>query len=351
MATKQITAILVILLLVSSAGAQWKPPADGKFTEDQLKVFLDTQKDWLAENMKILHDISAAQTDAGKLAATGDINKEYQVCLDRHHISREEFEWLSQQALAAWSSLTYFDQTFKNSQDQIESQTRENSDKLADAQSRLATYQKAEQDGVRVMTPDDRAEAIKSAKDDQQSALDEAKQRGDDATAAQAEAKQHEAEAKTADDLASNPPSDVSVDDRPAYIDNKKNEAQSARETAKDARSRADNAAKEQADAEARAKAAAQKLAHPEVPITDDDKASVKAEDDAAIATAQSDIAECQRQSAQITAASRQLKISSQQMTKDIPEENIAIMRKYADRYHDQLANAFSGGAATQPAH
>ena len=222
MATKQITAILVILLLVSSAGAQWKPPADGKFTEDQLKVFLDTQKDWLAENMKILHDISAAQTDAGKLAATEDINKEYQACLDRHHISREEFEWLSQQALAAWSSLTYFDQTFKNSQDQIESQTRENSDKLADAQSRLATYQKAEQDGVRVMTPDDRAEAIKSAKDDQQSALDEAKQRGDDATAAQAEAKQHEAEAKTADDLASNPPSDVSTTDSMLNLSEKK---------------------------------------------------------------------------------------------------------------------------------
>ncbi|MGD0461097.1 MAG: hypothetical protein ABSB74_01285 [Tepidisphaeraceae bacterium] len=349
MARKWITGAVVVLLLAGSAGAQWKPPADRKFSEDQLKVFLDAQKDWLAENAKILHDISTAPTEGARLAAAGDLDRRYQACLQRHHISREEFEWISQQALAAWSAITYLDQAFKNAGDQIESQTEENSAKLVDAQNRLAACQKAQKEGVRVMTAGDRDEAVKSAKADQQSALDEAKQRGDDAAAAEAEAKQHDADAKAADELASHPPSDVSADDRPAYIDNKKTEAQTAREAAKDARSREEDAKKAQADAAARASAAAQKAAHPEAPVTDDEKASVKADNDAAVAAAQGDIAECQQRSVQLAATLQQLKDSARQMSQDVPEENMAIMRKYAERYHDQLTNALGGGAATQP--
>ncbi|MGD0541928.1 MAG: hypothetical protein ABSB33_10455 [Tepidisphaeraceae bacterium] len=351
MVAKWINGAVVVLLLARSAAAQWKPPADRKFSEDQLKVFLDTQKDWLAENAEILHDISTAQTEAARLAAAGDLDKRCQACLARHHISREEFEWISQQALAAWGALTYFDQAFKSAGDQIESQTKDNSAKLADAQSRLTIHQKAQADGVRVMTAADRDEAINSAKEDQQSALDEAKQRGDDAAAAEAEAKQHNADAKAADELASHPPSDVSADDRGAYIDNKKNEAQTARDAAKDALSREDDARKSQAGAEARAGAAARKAAHPEVPVTDDEKASVKADNDAAVTAAQSDIADCQQRSVQLAAAARQLKASARQMSQDVPEENMAIMRKYSERYHDQLSNALGSGAATQPEH
>jgi hypothetical protein len=350
MSTKCITGAVVVMLLAHSALAQWKPPPDGKFTEGQLKTFLDTQKDWLAENAKIVQSISGSQTDAEKLAAMGDLDQRYQACLERHHMTREEYEWIARQALAAWTSLTYFDHTFKNSQEQLASQARENDANLADAQSRLATYQKAQEDGVRVMTPADRDEAINSAKEDRQSALDEAKERGDDLTAALSEAKQQAAAAKSADDLAQNPPSDISADDRPAYIENKKTEAQSARDAAKEARTRADDAAKEVTEAQARAAVAARKAAHPEIPLTDDDKASVKSENDAAIASAKNDIAECRHQADQIAAASQQLKISSEQMTKDMPQENVDIMRKYADRYHDQLADAFTGNAATQPA-
>jgi hypothetical protein len=351
MMSNWVTRSVVVLLLAISARGAWTPPADKKFTEDQLKVFLDTQKDWLNEDAKILHDISASQTDAMRIAAAGDLDKRYQACLARHKISREEYEWLGQQALAAWSSLTFFDKAYKETNDQIDAQTKENNAKLADAEKRLTTYQKAQRDGVRVMSAEDRDESIQSAKDDQQSALDEAKQHGDDATAAQAEAKQHDADAKIADDLAANPPSDISSGDRPRYIDNKKSEAQAARDAAKDARSREDDAAKAEAEAQARATIAAQQAAHPEVPITDDEKATVKSDNDAAIAAVKTDIAECQLQSAQMGAESQQLKISAEQMNKDIPEGNLDLMRKYADRYHDQLTSAFSAGSTTQPAH
>jgi hypothetical protein len=351
MTTNWIAKSVVVLLLAASAQAQWKPPADKKFTEDQLKVFLDTQKDWLSENAQILHDISVSQTDATRIAAAGGLDKRYQACLARHNISREEYEWLAQQTMAAWSSLTFFDKAYKDTNDQIDAQTKENSAKLADAQDRLATYQKAQNDGVRVMTPDDRAESIKSAKDEQQSALDEAKQRGDDAAAAKTEAEQQNTDAKTADDLAANPPSDISPGDRPAYIDNKKSEARAARDAASDAFTRKSEAIKAQADAQARATVAGLKAAHPETPITQDDKATVKSDNDAAIATAQADITECRQQSTQMAAESQQLKISAQQMNNDTPQENLDLMREYADRYHDQLTSAFSAGSTTQPAH
>jgi hypothetical protein len=350
MVTKWITTAVVVLLLARSANAQWKPPLDGKFTEDQLKIFLDTQKDWLDENAKILQDVSTAQTDATRLAALGDLDKRYQACLERHHMSRQEFEWLAQQAMAAWTSVTYIDQTYKNTNDELDSQTRENAIKLADAQSRLAKYQQAQKDGVRVMSADDRDEAIKSAKEDQQSALDEAKQHGDDAVSAEAEAKQQTKDAGTAQYLAGNPPADISADDRPAYMDNKTNEAQTARDAAKDALSRKEDAVKAQDDALFRAQVAAHKAAHPEIPANADEKASVKADNDTGVAVAQGDIAECQQQSVQLTAGSQQLKNSAQQMRKNIPEENIVIMRKYADRYHHQLAHAVGNGATTQPA-
>jgi hypothetical protein len=350
MVTKWITTTVVVLLLARVVDAQWKPPADGKFTEDQLKVFLDAQKDWLDENAKILQDVSAAQSDATRIAALGDLDKRYQACLERHHMSRQEFEWLAQQAMAAWTSVTYTDQAYKNTNDELDSQTKENAARLSDAQGRLAKYQQAQKDGVREMSADDRDEAIKSAKEDQQSALDEAKQHGDDAVSAEAEAKRQAKDAGAAQYLASNPPTDISADDRPTYIDNKTNEAQTARDAAKDALTRKEDAVKAQDDALFRAEVAAHKAAHPEVPASADEKASVKADNDAAIATAQSDIAECQQQSVQLAAASQQLKNSARQMSENIPEENIVNMRKYADRYHDQLAHAFGNGATTQPA-
>ncbi len=351
MTTNWIIKSAVVLLLAISTQAEWKPPADRKFSEDQLTVFLDTQKDWLDENAKILHDISESQTQAARIAAAGDLDKRYQACLARHNISRPEYEWLAQQSMAAWSSLTFFDKAFKDTNDQMDGQTKENATKLADAQARLATYQKAQRDGVRVMSPEDRAEAIKSGKDEQQSALDEAKQRGDDATAAKAEAKQQDADAKTAEDLAANPPADISSDDRPAYIDNKKSEAKAARAAAIDAFTRESEALKSQADAEARAAVAALKAASPETPITPDEKAIVKSDNAAAVAEAQADITECQQQSTQMAAESRQMKISAQQMKTNIPQENLDLMRKYADRYHDQLTSAFSAGSTTQPTH
>ena len=350
MASRFLALWVVILLLAPLAAADWKEPPDKKFTEDQLKIYLDTEQDWLDATSQMMQQIANSKTGVGATAAVENIDEKYQACLDKHHISKAEFEWIGQRASEAWGALTVFDQGFKAMQDQIDSQTTETNAKLAEAQKRLATYQEAQKNGTRVMTQDDRDAAIKSAKDQQQSALDEAKQHGDDATAAETDAKQHDADAKADDDLAANPPAEVSSDDRPGYIDGKKTDAQSARDAAKDCRSREDDAKKAQADALAVAAAAEQRTTHPEIPQTDDDKAAVKSEDDSAVAAAQSDIDDCHKQQAQIAETEKQMQDTSAQMFKDVPPENVAIMRKYADRYKEQFNRALAGGT-TQPSH
>jgi colicin import membrane protein len=336
-------------LFVNSANAQWQAPADKKFTEARLKVFLDTQREWLEESAAILRQATAAQTPEAKLAAVAGIDKRYQACLDRHHFSQAEYEWLAQRAAEAWGAVTYLDADLKKALDRIDAQARKLDAEEAAERSRLATFQEAKTNGWRVLSAEDRDAAVKAARADQQAAADEAKQHADDATADEAEANQHDADAKIADDQAADPPADVSVDDRSEYVQNKKNEARAARDSAKEVRIEEAEAKKAQAEAQARADAAAQRAAHPEIPVTDDDKAAAKSDNDAGIAAAMKSISAIDSEKAQLAQSRKKLIETAKAMIKAIPPENIAIMRKYADQYKEQSALARKVGATTQP--
>jgi hypothetical protein len=347
MAWRSFTFVLVVSsLLVRPAAADWKEPADKKFTEDQLKLYLETEQDWLDITAQMMRQVSDSK--AGAAAAVENIDQKYQACLDRHHISKSEFEWISRRAAEAWDVFSAVDQGFTQTRKQLDLQATETNARLAEVQKRLAIYQKARTDGVRVMTPADRDAAIKSARDERQSESDEAKQHADDADKAAAQAAQHDKDAQAADDLAANPPADVSPADRPGYIDRKKAEAQSARDAARDARNRQADAKKAQDDALAKAAVAEQAAAHPEVPLTEDDQAAAKSENDLAITIAQQEINDCGKEQAQIAADQKQMQVTSARLDKDIPAENVAIMGKYADRYAEELTQTL--GATTQPA-
>jgi hypothetical protein len=71
-----------------------------------------------------------------------------------------------------------------------------------------------------------------------------------------AEIVQDEKDAADAEALATTPPTNVKAEDRDAYIDARKNDAQTAHDAAKDARDRLEEAKKSLADATARLKAA-----------------------------------------------------------------------------------------------
>ena len=351
MSSRFIAASLVgALLLVNSAKAQWKTPPDNKFTESRLKIFLDAQKDWLDESAAILHQAAIAKTPAAKQAAVADIDKRYRACLERRHVSREEYEWLAQRAAEAWEAVTYLDGEVKSVQDRLDAEASELDAAEAAARSRLAAYQEARSNGWRVLSAGEREAAVKAASAEQQAAADEARRHAEDAAADQAEATQHDADAKNADDLAANPPADVSADDRSEYVQNKKNEARAARDSAREVRNEEAEAEKAQAEAQARADAADQRAAHPEIPITDDDKAAAKSDDDAGIAAATKAISAIALQRSQWAEARKKLAQTAKRMTKDVPPGNIAIMRKYADQYREQAARARKAGLTTQPA-
>lgn len=347
MQSRLIAVLFIFLfLLTGSLVAQWTPPAVSKFTEAQLKTYLDTQKDWLDESAKLLQDSSTAKLDQNKGTMVGDVADRYQACLDRHHIGKMEFEWIGQRAADAWSAAAYLDGAYQKSKDGLATESAQLDDAIAAARKQLAIYQEAKENGWRILSGDDRAAAIKSAQDDQKSALEDVKRYSDDAVTAEGDSAQHDADAKAADDQAANPPADVSADDRAEYIQNKKNEAQAARASAVDARVEEADAKKSLAEAQAQVDAAAQREAHPEIPVTDDEKSQAKSDNDAAILVAKNTISAANQQKQRISTEQANLEKTSKAMTKGVPPENIALLRKYEDQYKQQFAEA---AGTTQP--
>ncbi len=236
-------------------------------------------------------------------------------------------------ATDAWSALAYLDGAYKTEKDRLDTESAQLDGTIAAARKQLAMYQEAKDNGWRILNDDDRAAAIKSAQDDQKSALEQVKRYADDAATAESDAAQHDADAKSCDDQSANPPADVSADDRAEYIQNKKNEAQAARASAIEARVEEAEAKKSQADAQAQADAAGQRAAHPEVPITDDEKNQAKSDNDAAILAARNAINATNPQKQRISAEEANLEKTSKLVTKGVPAENIVLLRKYEDQY------------------
>jgi F0F1-type ATP synthase membrane subunit b/b' len=155
---------------------------------------------------------------------------------------------------------------------------------------KIATCEKALKEGRKVMTPDQRADAVKSAQSDQQSAEEEAKSHADAARDAAAAAAKSEADAKAASALAAKPPGDVAADDRNDYITGKKKEAEDALAAAKDSRDKEAEEKKALAEAKAKSSAAAARAKDPETPTTDDEKADAKKNAEDMLASAKSDL-------------------------------------------------------------
>ena len=335
-----IVPVVFLFLLTGSSLAQWTPPKDDKFTESQLRNYLDAQKDWLNESAGILQNSSSATADQAKKGAVGDIGQRYQACLDRHHTSKDEFEWMERRSAEAWSAVAYLDGSYKTARDRLDAEARQQDDAISAAQKQLAIYREAQANGWRILSDEDRAAAVKSAQQDQQTALAEVKRCSDDAATAESDAAQHDADAKSAEDQAANPPADVSVEDRAEYIQNKKNEARAARASAIEARVEEADLKKSQAEAQALADAAAQRAMHPEIPVTDDDKNRAKDENDAAILVAQNTVSAASLEKKRIAAEEADLEKTAKTMIKGVPPENIALMRKYGDQYKLQFAEA-----------
>ena len=221
---------------------------------------------------------------------------------------------------------------------------------IASAQQQLASYQRAKKAGLRVLSGADRAATINAFKDDQHAALDEVQQHQAEVKAAQDEARQHDADAAAADNLAKNPPATVAADNRDAYVESQRREAQAARDQADQSRSRAAAAQKVLDAAQARADAAAKRVAHPETPVTDDEKAAVDADNDAGIAQAQTEVNQARQNKEQLVQAQLQLASPATDPGKDIPAANLQLLKQHAEEFEKLYNRAVDTRPSTRPA-
>jgi hypothetical protein len=334
--------------LGSAPAAAFKPPVDGKFTEAQLVQFLDTQKEWLDVNSKILEAMTTAKSPAEKAKAAGGIDQQYKACLDRHQLSREEYDWIGRQARQAWGAAAYLDGSYKSSRDQLDAELKALDVKLAADREQLATYQEALKDGSRVLSPTDRDAIVKQARTEEQTARDDAKRREDEMQQVDSEAKQHDADAQRAEDAAANPPADLSGDERADYIQNKKDEAAASKASAKEARNQEADSKSAEAEALGKADAAVKREEHPEIPTSEDAKEMAKADDKGAIVDLNLSIKQLTAERADLVKNQKGLDDTAKKITAGVPDENVTIMRKYADRYKDQIGEALAGSATTR---
>jgi hypothetical protein len=340
-----ITAALACWFIAGAGRAalgDWTPPSDNLLTEQQLHVYLATANDWLDENAKIADALSQAQTPVQKGAVLSDLDQRHRACLARHHITEAEYNWIARRATAAWDLAAFLHDSYITSQADFRARADEIVSRMRQAQTRAARYALALKEDRQVMSTEDRTAAIETARSEQQSAVAQAEQSNEEAQTAALQADQDDADAKAAQNLADDPPDDVSPVDRADYVSQKRQEAQDARAAAKEARNQEADAQAAQADALAEADDAGQIALQPDIPITYDDKAAVKAENQAALAQANAELAQCQIDLQQIAAFQSTLKKSLDDRTRQVPAQNLELMKKHFDDFKNLFAP--SGG-------
>ena len=327
---------LGLLTAAVASAADWKEPKDGLLNEKQLTNYLEVQKEAIAQFKASGKALEGSQSSAAAMAVLLRNDANFKANLAKHGMSQEEYAWVGGKAWEAWSGIL-MDTLADKAQTDLDKQRQAKQKDLADLRQRLALYEKAQKDGRRVMTKEERQATINSATDDQKAALDEAKQHADEAKQARDDATKADNDARAADAAAKNPPADVSADDRPAFIEQKKSDAQAARDAAKEGRDKEAEAKKAEMESRAKADAAGKRIKDPEVPATDEEKAEVKKQNDEMIASAKSDI-DNTNQALKILDESggAMVKQFREQKAKDkIPQQNVDLLKKHQKEFQD----------------
>lgn len=279
----------LFLATTGACAADWQPPKDDLITEKQLTNYLQVQKEALDNWRAAGKVIDGSQSSGAAIALVLRNDEKFKASLASRGMTQDEYSWLGGKVWQAYSGLMLEDMRQKTQAD-IDQQKKNAQQKLADMKATLANHQKAQKEGRRVITKEEREQIVSSAREEQKSALDEAKQHADEAVAAHKEAEKADADAKAADAAAKNPPSDVSADDRPGFIEQKKNEAQQFRDAAKEARDKEAEARKAETESKTKAAASGKRIADPDLALSDEEKSDFKKRNDEQIASLQNDI-------------------------------------------------------------
>jgi hypothetical protein len=322
--------VLVWFLAPASLAGAWQPPKDNVLTDAQVAAYLQILKSALDDARSAGATIDKTQSPAAAVALIQRNNVKFKANLAGHNMSEEEYHWVADRITDAWGA-TLMTKAISDATGGIAEQRKKSQEQIDGLKAKITEYQKAQAAGRRVMTKDECRSAIDSAKGDQQSALDEAKQHDDEIKQATEDASKADSDAKAADALARNPPPDVGVDDRQGYIDGKKADAQAARDAAKEARGKLAEAKKAREESLDKADAAKKKMANPDLPATDEEKAQVRKENEDTIASLNTELSGAQQNLAAVDKAVADFNKSmqDQQAKNPIPPQNVALFKKH----------------------
>jgi hypothetical protein len=322
-----VVCLTLVAVLPVARAADWEAPKDEKFTEKQVENYAAATKE-LFGMMKAMGKAAEGASGPAALALMAGLDDKVNAIVAKHGMERREYEWLGNKIFENMG-MAMIDETMDKAKEDLAKQKKKLADDLAAAQKKLADYQQAQKDGKRVLTKEQREELVKRAKEEQASAQEEVKQHEQEAKDAETEAKTHDSEAAEAEKLAKNPPGDVSADDRPDYVKGKKEEAENARNAAKEVRERVKEAQKAVAESKAKVAAALSREKNPEVPVTDEEKAQVKEENERGSADAKSEV-ETTSQAVQLL-KDNDAAVAKQEaeMHKNVIPENLALVKKH----------------------
>jgi hypothetical protein len=330
-ARKQLWFTLTIALAALAApllAADWQAPKDNLITEKQFTSYIQVQKEAIDNWRAAGKAIEGSQSSAAAMALVLRNDEKFKASLVAHGLAPDEYSWVGNKVWQAYGALKVQEIVAK-AQKGLDEQKQANQQKLSELKQKLGGYEKAQKDGRRVMSKEDRDQAVASAKSDQQSALDEAKQHADEAAQAHQEATKAEESAKSADNLAKNPPSDVSADDRAGFIEQKKSEAQQFRDSAKEARDKEAEAKKAEAESRSKAAAAASRAVNPDLPVSGDEKADVKKQNDDQIADLKKQIADTERGLKMLDESRDSVAKALQRGDDQPPPQNVELVKKH----------------------
>jgi hypothetical protein len=271
---------LMLAASVSSVRADFTPPANGKLSEIQVTRFIAITKEQV-EAME-----TAGSTDASAIR----VSQAMDAAIARHEMTEDEFNWVGDKLAKLWPRALrekrWEDKTVPELQARIESADAD----LAMSQAQLALYTEAKRLGHRVL-PGRHTTAVAALVKDRDALAAEVKTDREAIQPIRDEIALHEKDDSDAEALAQNPPPSIAPEDRTAYIDKRKNDAQAASDKAKEARDRLAEAQRNLADATARLEIAEDKVNHPDAPVTEAGKQQLVMENDTAISAEQQTIA------------------------------------------------------------
>jgi len=307
-------------------------PADGIYTEKQLTGYLDCTREFVKLQEAAGH-ASKNASGMGALAIAGRTNQKFQALLAEHNMSLDEWLWVGGKTWEAYMVLV-FEQTGAKMKADLEEGIKKNNEQLAAAQAKLAAYEEAQKNGVRVMTAEQRTHEIDRANEQIASLSEELDQAHADLKETANQIAGHEAAAKEAQELAKTPPADITdPEERESYVNERKMDVENAKQAVMDGLEQQKEQQAHADELNARLAVARQRADHPEIPLTDEEKEQTGQENESIIASTRQQVEQLQESGKLLAEALDEGLKQHEQNRPNSPGQNVELLRKHLGEF------------------